>query len=145
MAQLLYMLVDKVQKDPYTDAKAYKKGDVISVREDYDIPYEKDAGIAERLGTMWGVMRSAGPASKYSSFVQQEQGDPLKNLMLQRRAFKLDVALLSGKVVDVVDPKTQTKIASVQVATVDVTIARVAKAALEDPNVLGDTKSGDVL
>ncbi len=145
MAQLLYMLVDKVNKDPYSDAKAYKKGDVISVREDDDVPYEKDPGIAERLGTMWAVMRSPGPARQYSSFVQSERGDPLKNRMLQRRAFKLDVALLSGKVVDVVDPKTQTKIDYVKVATEDVTIARVAKAVLVDPNVLGDTKSGEVL
>lgn len=141
MAQILYMLVDKSNDDPYQDCQCYKRGDVVSVREDEDNPYEKDPGIQERLGTMFGVFRVPGKASDYSSLVVPELGDPKSNRVLQRRAFKLDIDMLLGKAVPVKD-ETDVK----QVATAkDMLDAKVVKEPLKDPGILGDATSESVL
>lgn len=93
MAQFLVMLIDKVnENDPAGNAKAYKTGDVVSIREDDDVPYEKDAGTAERLGTWWTVVRAPGKVAEYSDYTKHEEGDSRINRMLQRRIFKFDVA-----------------------------------------------------
>ena len=115
MTQILYMLVDKVNSDPYADAMCYKAGDVISVREDDDAPYEKDPGIIERLGTMFAVVHVDGPASDYISYAAPEIGDRKLNRMLQRRAFKMTVSTVDGKTV----------------------VTKVQKLARVDPNVIG--------
>lgn len=144
MAQILYMLVSKVNPDPYIDAMNYKKDDVVSVREDDDAPYEKDPGIAERLGSMWAVLRVPGRAEDYSALTAPEVGDPKVNRRLQRRAFKLDVDTLSKQQVMSVDGKSVDSVfeVSLQSAVID---AKSLKASLADPDVLEpDVVAGEI-
>lgn len=130
MAQILVIVAAGIENldDPYVDAKMYKRGQVVSIREDDDVPYENDAGIIERLGTYWAVVHAPGPATLYSAFTAPDEGDPILKPMMRRRSFAFDL--------DECDGLAQVRAGVYLAATADAVLAaKVALPALVDPLV----------
>ncbi len=115
MCELVVWKIDTHAADPYIDAQAWKKGDVICVMED-----GHEFTKAERSNPDWLILSLPGvPASAAASFEAQEpETDPSRpNRMRQKRMHRLD---LTKKV------KTLEQLMA----------ARVKKPRLQDPNVL---------
>lgn len=91
MAEMLVRLYDKYTgKDPVTLAKTTKRGDVIVVQDD-GWPWSP----AERKSPDWIIISVNMPLAKAQAMLAPEQGDPIKNPLLQLRAFKVDLDALT--------------------------------------------------
>lgn len=135
MAEFLVRVVDKINSDPYLDAKCLKRGDAVVIRPD---------------GWAWGADELANPAwrivqapniseSAASAFLGAEPAvDPQNpSRVLQRRFFKMDFSLLPANWAAWVADATRaepTKLFSGSAA--QVLTLRVQKPVLVDPNIL---------
>ncbi len=91
MAEMLVRLYDKYTgKDQVMRSKTTHRGDVIVVRED-GWPWSDQ----ERKSPDWIILTVNMPIQKAQTMLAPEQGDPLKNPLLQLRAFKVDLDALT--------------------------------------------------
>ncbi len=89
MAELLVCAADKEPPDPYVDAKAYKRGDVVVVCPDRWV-----WGMGELSSPNFRIVRVPGiTVTQASTFLGEEFNTDPENpsLVLRRRAFYLDL------------------------------------------------------
>ncbi len=116
MCELVVWVVGQKHDDPYMDAQAWKKGDVICAVDDGHA-----FSPAERSNADWTILTLPGVSVEaVASFLAGEpETDPSNpSRMLQRRQFRID---------------TKKKIKTLA----DLMAARVKKPPLRDPNVIG--------
>lgn len=134
MAELLVRVVDKTNADPYLDAKCLKRGDVVVV-----MPDGHGWGKQELINPDWRIVKLPGiPVSQATHFLGPElPEDPLNpSLMLQRRAFKLDVDALPDPKGQMADRKRRNPLHKVNLTVAELAALKVRKPSLPDPNVL---------
>ena len=117
MAEMCIKKHDEGNLDPYLDVKRVKAGEVVCIEED-------GHGWKAHERVLYEIVKLPGvPISKLTGFLTPEPGDEKTNRMLQRRAYRFDLAAykVSGKV-------------TLDLPTV-LTLQR-AKSAIPDPNIL---------
>lgn len=135
MAEFLIRVVDKINSDPYLDAKCMKRGDVISICQD---------GWAwssiEKKDPQYRILQAPNITETQAlGFLAPELPVDILNpsKVLQRRAFKLDISLLPVSLLTWLndDKRTQpTKLFSGTLA--EVLALKVTKPILVDPNII---------
>lgn len=134
MCEMLVRVVDKVNSDPYLNAKCTKRGDVITVQPDGWV-----WGKEEQKNPAWRIVKLPGvPVSQASAFLSPEIETSPENpsRMLQSRGFRLDVDNLPASVVPVMaDAKRRNPTARTRLTTHDLAALKIAKSPLADPNV----------
>lgn len=137
MAELLVCAVDKEPLDPYVNARAYKRGDVVVVNPDRWV-----WGRMELANPLFRIVRVPGvTVAQARTFLGEEFDEDPENpsRVLRRRAFYLDLddplfeELFPGWVTD--DARR------VSMRRLDITLAQLLalkkpRPPLEDPNVL---------
>jgi hypothetical protein len=134
MAELLVRVVDKINADPYLDAKCTKRGDVIVVQPDGWV-----WGKQEQKNPAWRIVKLPGvPVTMVTTFLSSEpEIDPLNpSMMLQARGFKLDLDNLPASVAAVMaDVKRRNPTARTSMSAQDIAALKIQKPPLADPNV----------
>ena len=134
MAELLVRVVDKVNADPYLNAKCTKRGDVIVVQPD-GWPWGKD----EQKNPAWRIVKVPGlSVIDASAFLGPElDTDPEQpSAVLQPRAFKLDLDHLPASIAAVLaDAKRRNPTARAFMSAADLAALKLAKPALADPDI----------
>ena len=117
MCELAVRIVDKVLRDPYANARASKRGDVVVVVEDGHV-----WGAEELTHPEYTIVKVPGvPWEQALGFMAPEVDDHMASVespMLQFRAFKFDL--------DAPRPTDYNSLMAV----------KIRKPKLEDPNVL---------
>lgn len=137
MCELLIRIRDKVNADPYLDAKCTKRGDVIVVLED-------GWGWAqgELTNPDWRILRvPAVTVGQAAAFVTPEvDTDPAHpSRVLQRRGFRINlegIAINGAWTAWIADDTRAAPARTLSATLAQLTALRVKKPALIDPNVL---------
>ena len=136
MAELLCRVVDKIGSNSYLDSKCTKRGDIIVVQEN-----GWAWGSEELSNPHWRIVQAPNiSVSAATAFLGPELPvDPLNpSLVLQRRGFKLDIALLPAAWAAWVADNSRAQPTKLFSGTAAQVLAlKVQKAALVDPNIVG--------
>jgi len=133
MCEMLIRVVDKVNDDPYLDAKCTKRGDVITVQPD-----GWGWSRAELRNPDWRIIKIPGvTVIEAESFLGAEMdADPANpSQVLQRRAFRLDVDALPDSSGQVGDASRRNPLHRVNIDYDDLMALKISKPPLVDPNV----------
>ena len=134
MCELLTRRVDKVNSDPYLDSKCSKAGDVLMVQED-----EAHWGYDELNSPALVIVCLPGVSVDAASVFLGREFDTdfhHPSRVLQRRAFRLDLARLGLANPPTGTPNRASQKHSVDLKGLDWTTLRIAKPSLLDPNVI---------
>ncbi len=137
MSEVLIRVVDKVNADPYLDAQCLKRGDVVAI-----MPDGHAWGNEELRNPEWRILKMPNvPFDTVKAFLGPELNtDPANpSRVLQRRAFRLDWASLPAATRNwFADDSRATPARNAASMTAAQLLAlKVAKAPLQDPNVIG--------
>ena len=117
MAEMCIKKYDEGNRDPYLDVKRVKAGEVVCIEED-------GYGWKAHERSIYDIVKLPGvPVTALSGFLSPEPGDEKTNRMLQRRAFRFDVAswrATGKKSLNLVDALT----------------LQLSKPTIPDPNIL---------
>ena len=137
MCEILFMVRDKANGDPYLDVKNYKRGDAIHIAPD-----GWQWGSIELTNPGWRIVAlpnitEAQAASFMAKEVDVDPQNPSK--MLQRRAFKLDLSNVT--IPAAIKTWFQDDDRTLPIRTINMTPAqflafKVQKSPVPDPNVL---------
>lgn len=133
MCELLVLSVNKVNADPYLDAKQYKRGDVVCVKPD-----GWGWGRQELANPLFRIIKVPGVSvSQASGFLGPElDSDPTNpSQMLRPRAFSLDLDAVPGAATSLVDHQRANPIYKAPLSTESLLALKIEKTRLEDPNV----------
>lgn len=131
MAELLVRVVDKINDDPYLDAKCLKRGDVVVVCPD-GWPWGKH----EQHNPDWRILKVPGVSvTALQGFLAPEpETDPENpSAMLQARAFRLN---LDAGPLAPLQGRRDRALHRVSLTQADLLALKQAKPQLSDPNVL---------
>lgn len=137
MAELLVRVVDKSLPDPYANTKLTKRGDVIVIQPD-----RWAWGSSEQKHPDWRIIRVPGVAvvAVQAFLAPEPEVDPgAQSLMLQRRAFRLDIE--SPILADAFAGWFEDAQRLVTMRRFDITLAqllelKIVRPPIPDPNVL---------
>lgn len=133
MCEMLVRVVDKVNDDPYLDAKCSKRGDVITI--------QPDGWMWSRLelkSPIWRIIKVPGVSvAQAEVFLTPEvDADPANpSAVLQRRAHKIDLDALPDAKAQIMDGNRGNPLHRVDVDAAGLMAHKIAKTALTDPNV----------
>lgn len=131
MCEVLLRVVDKVNEDPYLDAKLLKRGDVVVIVEDGHA-----WGREELANPDWRIVKLPNVTSSVASaFLGDEKDtDPTKpSRVLRRRAFRLDWQTLPAAVLAwLADDTRAVPTRTVNISAAQLLALKVSKTPLAD-------------
>lgn len=131
--EAIFFVVDRVAEDPYVDAMAYKRGDVIVVKPD-GWPWSE----AELTNPDWRIIKfPAVTVEQAASFLAPEvETDPRNpNRMRQRRGFRLDLDGMPAELRSHIS-KARAKPVVSDMTAQELNTLRKRRPRRQDPNVL---------
>lgn len=133
MCEMLVRVVDKINDDPYLDAKCTKRGDVITIQPDGWV-----WSRAELNNPDWRIIKVPGVSvAQAQEFLEPEADtDPANpSAVLQRRAHKIDLDALPDPKGQMVDAKRKNPLHRVNLNRDGLLAFKRTKPKLTDPNV----------
>lgn len=131
--EALVRIVDRSNADPVKDAKVLKRGDVIAVQDDGFA-----WGVQELLNPDWRIFSCAitKTSAEAQAMVAREAG-LFSNRMLRKRGVMIDISLLPVAIQTACNPALPRPSGVLVVTLAQLNAARVVKAPLVDPGVIG--------
>ena len=133
MCELLVIVTDKTNADPYLDAKCYKRGDVVTVHPDGHI-----WGSGELINPLFRILKMPGlPVTDALSLVKSEVDVDMNNpsSVLQRRASRLLLDNLPSSVKIALAKGRSNPLVKALLSSAELEGHKIQKPTLSDPNV----------